>query len=323
MYTLTSLLNQPLLMIKYWIKKFLYLLITIWVIVTATFFLMKATPGDPFTDEKAVPKEVLDSLYRHYGLDQPIYKQYFKYLYSVVTWDLGPSFKYKARTVNEIIKESFPISFILGMEALFLSISLGIILGTIAALKHNKWQDYLSVFIAIIGISVPSFILASFLQYIFSMKLGWFPVARWGTFKQTVLPALSLAMLPMAYIARLTRSSMLEVLQQDYIKTAKAKGLSSFTVIRKHALRNALLPIITYMGPLTTNILAGSFVVEKIFGIPGLGQWMVMSISNRDYTVIMGTTVFYAILLLVSIFLVDILYGFIDPRIQTHDKPST
>jgi oligopeptide transport system permease protein len=307
-------------MIRYWIRKFLYLIVTIWVIVTATFFLMKATPGDPFTDEKAVPKEVLESLYRHYGLDQPVYKQYLKYMYSVITWDLGPSFKYKTRSVNQIINDSFPVSFILGLEALLLAISFGILLGTVAALKHNAWQDYLSVLVAIIGISVPSFILASFLQYLFSMKLGWFPVARWGTFKQSVLPAISLAMLPMAYIARLTRSSMLDILQMDFIKTAKGKGLNNFTIITKHALRNALLPIISYLGPLTTNILAGSFVVEKIFGIPGLGQWMVTSINNRDYTVIMGTTLFYAILLLSSIFLVDILYGFVDPRIQVDES---
>ncbi len=303
-------------MLLYTTKKFLYLIATLWIIATATFFLMKAIPGDPFSDEKAVPKEVLDALHRHYGLDKPIFEQYTQYLGSLLKWDLGPSFKYKARTVNQIINESFPVSAALGAEALLLAISVGIFLGSIAALKQNGWQDYSCMLVAIIGISVPSFILATSLQYVFSMKLGWLPVARWGSFKHSILPAVSLAALPTAFIARLTRSSMLEVMQQDYIKTAKAKGLNQYQVISKHAIRNALLPVVSYIGPLTANILSGSFVVEKIFGIPGLGQWMVTSITNRDYTIIMGTTVFYGIILLLAVFIVDILYGFIDPRIK-------
>jgi oligopeptide transport system permease protein len=303
-------------MLNYLLKKTGYLFITFFIIVTATFFLMKAVPGDPFTDEKTIPKEIMKNLYKHYGLDDPWYVQYGKYLNNVAHWDLGPSFKYKGRTVNEIIDESFPVSAALGAEALLISISLGIFLGTIAALKQNRWQDYTAMFIAIIGISVPSFIMATFLQFIFSIKLGVLPVARWGTFAQSVLPAISLSMLPTAFIARLTRSSMLEVLQSDYIRTAKAKGLSQTAVIVKHALRNALLPVVTFLGQLTANIFAGSFIIEKIFGIPGLGQWVVTSITNRDYTVIMGTTVFYGIILLLAVFIVDLLYGFIDPRIK-------
>jgi oligopeptide transport system permease protein len=292
------------------------MLLSLFIIITATFILMKAVPGDPFNQEKDIPPEIYKSMMAHYGLDKPVHIQYFNYLKAVATWELGPSFKYKTQTVNDIINSGFPVSLVLGLEALLLALGLGVLLGVIAALRHNKWQDYSSMVMAVIGISVPSFILASFFQYIFAMKLGWFPVARWGTFAHTILPVLSLAALPIAFIARLTRSNMLEVLQQDYIKTAKAKGLKGSVVTIRHAIRNALLPVVTYLGPLTAGILTGSFVVEKIFGIPGLGFQFVTSISNRDYTVIMGTTVFYSMILLVMVLLVDIAYGLIDPRIK-------
>lgn len=301
---------------RHLLQRFLANLLALFVIISITFFLMKAIPGDPFTQEKALPKEILHSLYEHYKLNDPWYTQYGNYLKSVATWNLGPSFKYKSRTVNEIIKSGFPISAILGLEAMALAITLGILLGTIAALKQNKWQDYAAMLVAVIGISVPSFILAAFLQYFLSIKLDLFPVARWGTFQQSILPALSLAALPTAFIARLTRANMVEVLSMDYIKAARAKGLSDWVVLVKHALRNALLPIITYLGMLTANILTGSFIIEKIFGIPGLGQWFINSITNRDYTVIMGITVFYSLLLLAAISVVDIAYSWIDPRIK-------
>lgn len=277
---------------------------------------MKAIPGDPFTQEKALPKEVLNALYEHYKLNDPWYVQYGNYILSIAKWDLGPSFKYKSRTVNDIISNGFPVSAILGLEAFFIAMCCGVCLGAYAALKQNQWQDYLAMLIAVLGISLPSFILAAFLQYLFAIKLDLFPVARWGTFQQTVLPALSLAALPTAFIARLTRTNMIEVLGMDYIKTAKAKGLSPFWVVYKHALRNALLPVATYLGTLTANILTGSFIIEKIFGIPGLGQWFINSITNRDYTVIMGLTVFYSCILLTMISIVDLLYSWIDPRIQ-------
>ncbi|NGX45639.1 MAG: Oligopeptide transport system permease protein OppB [Chlamydiae bacterium] len=307
-------------MINYFLKKILILLVSLFAVATLTFALMQAIPGDPFTEEKAVPEEILKAMYHHYGLDQPWYIQYGRYLKGLITWDLGPSFKYQGRTVTEIIKEGFPVSMALGLEALSLSIFAGICLGSLSALKHGKWQDRMMMVIAVLGISVPSFILATFLQYLFGMKLDWLPVARWGTLSHSILPALSLAALPMAFIARLTRSNMVEIMQQDYIHTAKSKGLNSFSIIYRHCLRNALLPIITYLGPLTTAILTGSFAVEKIFGIPGLGQWFVMSITNRDYTVIMGTTVFYSAILMVSVFIVDILYTVVDPRIKLISK---
>lgn len=300
----------------YLLKKGSILLFSLFVVATMTFFLMHAIPGDPFTQDRAIPEEILQAMYKHYGLDQPLIVQYGKYLKGLITLDLGPSFKYQGRTVNDIIREGFPVSLALGMEALFFAVISGITLGAIASFKHLRWQDHLTMVVAVLGISVPSFILATFLQYLFAMKLDLLPVARWGTFSQTILPALSLAALPMAFIARLTRANMIEVMQQDYIQTAKSKGLNSFQILWRHVLRNALLPVITYLGPLTAAVLTGSFAVEKIFGIPGLGQWFVMCITNRDYTVIMGTTVFYSAILMLAVFLVDILYCFLDPRIK-------
>lgn len=292
------------------------LLLSLFVVTTLTFFLMHAIPGDPFVQDKAIPEEILKALHKHYGLDQPLHVQFGKYLSGVLHFEFGPSFKYEGRTVNQIIAEGFPVSLVLGLEALVLAVAGGIVLGSIAALNHLKWQDHLTMVIAVIGISVPSFLLASFLQYLLAMKLDLLPVARWGSFAQTVMPAISLAMLPMAFIARLTRSNMVEVMQQDYILTAKSKGLNAFQIVLRHVTRNALLPVVTYLGPLSAAVLTGSFAIEKIFGIPGLGQWFVTSITNRDYTVIMGTTIFYSAILMLCVFIVDILYCFIDPRIQ-------
>jgi oligopeptide transport system permease protein len=230
--------------------------------------------------------------------------------------ELGPSFKYQGRSANDIIGEGFPISFTLGLEAIALAIFLGILLGTWAALKRGRWQDHLTMIWAVLGISVPSFILATFLQYLFAMKLDLLPVARWGGLAHSILPALALSALPTAFIARLTRANMVEVLQQDYILTAKSKGLTGFQIVFRHVLRNTLLPVVSYLGPLSAAVLTGSFVVEKIFGIPGLGQWFVLSVTNRDYTLIMGLTIFYSAILMASVFIVDILYCLIDPRIK-------
>ncbi|MBD7938079.1 ABC transporter permease [Cytobacillus sp. Sa5YUA1] len=307
-------------MTKYIGKRLLYMLISLWLIITATFFLMRIAPGNPFASEKKLPPEIEANLQAHYGLDKPWYQQYYDYLVNVVTWDFGPSFKYKSQTVNDLISEGFPVSFVLGLEAILIAVAFGVLFGVIAALRQNKWQDYSTMAVAVLGISVPSFIMATFLQYFLAIKLQIFPVARWESFMHTVLPAIALAAGPMAYIARLTRSSMIEVLANDYIKTAKSKGLSGGVITVKHAMRNALLPVVTYLGPLTAGILTGSFVIEKIFGIPGLGFHFVTSITNRDYTVIMGVTVFYSILLLLAILLVDIAYGIIDPRIKLAGK---
>ncbi|WP_028562106.1 ABC transporter permease [Paenibacillus pinihumi] len=303
-------------MLKYIGKRVLYILLSLWLIVTATFFLMRFAPGNPFTSEKRLPAQIEANLKAHYGLDQPWYVQYGEYLVKIAQWDFGPSFKYKSQTVNQLIADGFQVSAILGLMAIFIALAVGVILGTIAALRHNKWQDYGAMIIAVAGISVPSFIMATVLQYVFALQLGIFPVARWESFMHTVLPALALASTPTAFIARLTRSSMLEVLSNDYIKTAKAKGLSQSAITVRHTIRNAMLPVVSYIGPLAASIITGSFVIEKIFGIPGLGSSFVLSIGNRDYTVIMGVTVFYSIILLLCVLLVDILYVLIDPRIK-------
>lgn len=307
-------------MIKHLLKKLVILAASLFIVVTLTFVLTHSIPGDPFTDEDVIPEEILKALHHHYGLDLPLHVQFGKYFANLLKGDLGPSFKYHGRTANDVIREGFPISLTLGLEALFIAIGSGVILGSYAAFKRGRWQDQAAMLLAVIWISVPSFILATILQYVFAMYFDWFPVARWGSFAQSVLPALALAALPTAMIARLTRSSMVEVLQQDYILTAKSKGLNSFQIITRHALRNALLPVVTYLGPLTANVLTGSFVVEKIFGIPGLGQWFVMSVANRDYTLIMSLTIFYSAFLMVCVFIVDVVYSLLDPRIKTIGK---
>jgi len=297
-------------------RKLAILFLSLFLIATLTFFLMKSIPGNPFLQEQAIPEEIMKSMFSHYGLDQPLYIQYVRYMKGLLTFDLGPSFKYENRSVNEIISNGFPVSASLGIESLFLSVVFGLFLGSIAAIFHSKWQDRSCMILAVLGISIPNFVLATFLQYLFAIKWNLLPVARWGTFQQSILPAISLAALPTAFIARLTRSSMIEVLQQDYIQTAIVKGLHPLKVFFRHVLKNSLLPVITYIGPLGATILTGSFVVEKIFGIPGLGGWFISSITNRDYTVIMGVTIFYSTFLLIFVFCIDLMYPFFDPRIR-------
>ena len=303
-------------MVDYLIKKGFIFLASLLSVVTLTFFLMHAIPGDPFANDQAMPEEVLEALHKHYGLDRPLIIQYGQYLNGLLHLDLGPSFKFPGRSVNGIIAESFPVSFILGLEAALIALAGGLLLGTIAALNHLRWKDHLAMLIAILGISVPGFLLATFLQYLLAMKLDLLPVARWGTFSQTILPSLSLAAFPLAFIARLTRANMVEVLQQDYILTARSKGLNTIQIVWKHVARNALIPVVSYVGPMIATVFTGSFAIEKIFGIPGLGQWFVTSISNRDYTVIMGLTIFYSTILLLCVFIVDLIYAWLDPRLR-------
>jgi len=298
------------------VKKGLILLLSFWCVVTGTFFLMHAIPGDPFLGEQNVPPEVLASLHAYYGLDQPIHHQYFIFIKKLLHGDLGVSIVYQGRTVGQFIREGFPVSAQLGLQALCLAIPCGILLGTVAALKRGRWQDATAMAIATLGVSVPNFVLSSLLQFLFCLKFSLLPVARWGSFEHTILPTLALAALPTAFIARLTRSNMVEVLAQDYIRTAQAKGLPLFRIALRHGLRNALLPVITYLGPVTTQILTGSFMIERIFAIPGLGQWMIHSISGRDYPMILGLTIFFSACLILTMFLVDLLYALIDPRIR-------
>ena len=279
---------------------------------------MHAIPGGPFSGDKELPEQILRNIEQKYRLDRPLWAQYVWYMADLVRLDLGPSFKYEALTVNDIIRQGFPVSAQLGCLALAVALGLGIPLGVASAVNHNRWQDTLAMGLATTLVSVPAFVLAPFLIYAFSIELGWFPPARWGTLEQAVLPTIALAGFPMAFIARLTRSGILECLDQDYILLARAKGLPEFTVIYRHALRNTLIPIVTFLGPCVAEIFTGSFVIEYIFGIPGLGRHFVMSIYNRDYTVILGTTVFYSVLLVLMNLLVDILYAFLDPRVSLH-----
>lgn len=307
-------------MFKYLLKRLAYIFISLFFIITLTFFLMQAAPGGPFASERKLPPKLEEQMNEAYGLNDPIHVQYIDYLTRVAKWDFGPSFKYVGQSVNDIISRSFPYSLILGLESILLALSIGILLGVIAALYHNKFPDYTAMVIAVLGISVPSFVLAAVLQYVFAFKLQVLPIAKFDSFAHTILPAVALAATPLAFIARLMRSSMLEVLSSDYIKTAKAKGLGARVTIYRHGIRNAILPVVSYLGPLVVGILTGSFIIETIFAIPGLGREFVTSVTNRDYTVIMGTTVFYAVLLLFSILLVDIIYSLIDPRIKLGQK---
>jgi len=301
---------------KYLLKRFIMSIITLWTIITVTFILMHSVPGDPFKKEGKMPPAVYENLLKKYGLDKPLHEQYIIYLKNLLRGDFGDSMKSRVETVNDMIRRGFPVSAYLGLEALLIALVFGPALGALAALYQNKMPDYISMIIAIIGISVPSFIMGTVLIQFVAKNVSWIPIGGWGEFKHTLLPALALSLMPLAYMARLMRSSMLEVLNQDYIKTAKSKGLSKSAVILKHAVRNAILPIISVLGTLISNLLVGSFVIEKIFGIPGLGSFFVKSINNRDYTLIMGTTIFYAIILITMLFLVDIAYMIIDPRIK-------
>ncbi|MEH7385519.1 ABC transporter permease [Bacillus sp. JJ1521] len=303
-------------MLKYIGKRVVLAVVTLWVIITLTFILMHSIPGNPFAQEGTMPEAVYNNLQSYYNLDKPLLVQYGLYLLSILQFDFGPSYKSSTLTVNDLIVNGFPVSLHLGTQALLIAIPLGLLFGIIAALYRNRWPDYSSMILAIIGISVPNFILATFLINYFAVEFRWFPVATWKSWSHTVLPSVSLAAMPMAFIARLMRSSMLEVMGQDYILTAKAKGLKKGAIILKHAIRNAILPVVTIVGILIANIVTGSFIIEKIFGIPGMGDMFVTSIFNRDYPVILGSTIFYAAILILFILIVDIAYTWIDPRIK-------
>lgn len=294
-------------------------IIILWVIITVTFALMHAIPGGPFTTEKKLPPQVKASIEAKYHLDDPVWKQYGDYLGGVITGDLGPSYKYEGRSVNDIISDAFPISAQLGLLSLLVAVVGGIAAGAISAMRPNGIVDYAVTILSTIGISVPTFIIGAVLVYVVGFELGWFPVALWRGPSYMVLPVLTLAAQPMAFIARLTRSGLLDVYQQEYIRTARAKGLSSWTILTRHALGNAILPVITYLGPLAASLLTGSFIVETIFAIPGLGQYFVTSIYNRDYTVILGITIFYSALVVFLNILVDMIYPLIDPRVTTEE----
>ena len=285
-------------------------------IITATFFMIRFVPGGPFTAEKAVTPEILRNLEAHYGLDQPLHRQYFNYLGDLLRGDLGPSFKYANRTVNEIIFDKLPVSLELGAWSLLVALCLGLPLGTIAAIKRNSFLDYLCSGFGMVGICIPTFVMGPLLALLFGIHLQWVNVSGWYGPADRILPALTLGFVYAAYVARLTRGGMLEVLNQDYIRTARSKGASELRVIFKHALRGGLLPVVSFLGPAIAGILTGSFVIETIFQIPGLGREFVQSAFNRDYTLVLGTVILYATLIIFLNLVVDVVQVWLNPKLK-------
>jgi oligopeptide transport system permease protein len=304
----------------YALRRVFGLLPTLLVIVTLSFFVIRLAPGGPFDTEQALPPEIRANLEAAYGLDQPLLVQYGRYLRGVVHGDLGPSFKFKDFSVSELIAAGLPISLTLGLSALLVALLVGIPLGTLAALGHRRAADYGTMGIALLGIALPSFVVAPLLQLAFALKLRWFPVAGWepGGSRYLVLPLVTLALPVMAHVARLMRGSLLEVLGASYVRTARAKGLGEFAILRRHVLKPALLPVVSYLGPATAFVVTGSLVVETVFGLPGTGRYLVEGAINRDYTLVMGMIVVYAAITLGGNLLADLLYGWLDPRVR-HD----
>ncbi len=305
---------------SYYIKKILSALVTLILITTITFFMMRSIPGGPFSREKPLPEATIKALEAKYNLDKPVFEQYLDYMYGLLHFDFGPSFQMVGVEVKDLMMEGIPQSAKIGLYASLLIIILGIPIGVLSALKQNTWIDYLVTFIATLGVTIPSFVVGTLMIYFFAVKLNWIPTFGLDSWQGYIAPVIALGGYSLSFVTRLTRSSMLEVLRQDYIRTARANGLSEFKVIGKHAVKNALIPVITYIGPMVAAIMTGSFVIEKIFAINGVGKYFVESISNRDYTVIMGMTIFYAFLYIVMILLVDVAYVIVDPRIKLGRK---
>ena len=303
-------------MFRFIARRLLQVIPVLFVIITATFFMVRFVPGGPFTAEKAVPPEILKNLEAHYGLDQPLWRQYLGYLGKIARGDLGPSFKYSNRSVNEIIADKLPVSLELGGWALLVALSLGLPLGIVAAARHNTWIDYICSAVGMVGICVPVFVGGPLLALLFGIYVHWFNVSGWyGPFDR-ILPAMTLGLGYAAYIMRLTRGGMLEVLGQDFIRTARAKGASEFRIITRHALRGGLLPVVSFLGPGIAGILTGSFVIETIFQIPGLGREFVNSAFNRDYTLVLGTVILYASVLILFNLAVDVVQVWLNPKLK-------
>lgn len=305
-------------MLKYIGKRFLASIITIWVVITLTFFLMRLMPGGPFDSEKLTP-EIKANMEAKYGMDKPLSEQYAMYMKNLLKGDFGESMVFKGRRVSETINYSFPASAQIGLVSVASSVIVGVGLGIVAALKKGKWTDSVIMLLVTLGITIPSFVIGAVLIYFLTVQFGILPATGFSSWKHYIMPVIALSLASMAFITRLTRNKLLDVLKSDYIRTAKAKGLGKKKIILKHALRNSLIPIVTYVGPLIASILTGSFVVEKIFAIPGLGNEFVQSVTNRDYSMLLGVTVFYCTLLIMFNFIVDIMYVIIDPRIKLED----
>ncbi|MED4584242.1 ABC transporter permease [Brevibacillus choshinensis] len=308
-------------MAGYIVKRFFASILTMFVLVTITFFLMHAVPGGPFSpaEERKVPKSVMEKMEEKFGLHEPLSVQYVNYLKSILQGDLGFSFKQSDVTVNELISRGFPVSAKVGLIAIIIALIIGMLLGITSAIKRGKWADWASMIVATIGISIPNFVMTVLMLFLFAVVLKLLPTYGLSSWKHYILPVIGLAFGPIAYIARLMRSSMLEVMRQDYILTARAKGVPEYRVIFKHALKNAIIPIVTYLGPLVAALLTGSFIVERVFSIPGIGRDFVTGISDRDYSVILGLTVFLGLFIIIANFIVDILYAIIDRRVKIEE----
>ncbi|HHV42154.1 MAG TPA: ABC transporter permease [Clostridiaceae bacterium] len=300
---------------KYVVKRVGISLLTVLVLVTVVFILVRLMPGDPFSDPKMTPS-VRENLNAYYGLDKPPLQQYTTYLGNLLRGNFGYSMKYPNQTVNNLLRQSFPYSLDLGIRALVMSLSFGLVFGIISALNRGNKIDLVFVIVAVIGTSVPDFIVGAILQHFFAVKWGLLPIAQYKTFAHTILPAIGLGFYTMASVSRIMRASMLEVVQQDYIKTARSKGISNLRITWKHQIRNAIMPVVTVLGPTVAAVLTGTFVIESIFAIPGMGKYYVESVQNLDYSMILGQTVFYGIFLVLANMVVDIAYGFIDPRVR-------
>ena len=308
-------------MARHALQRLLGLIPTLLMLITVAFFLIRVAPGGPFDAEKTLPPEIQANLNAKYHLDEPLLQQYFRYLGQVARLDFGPSFQYKDWTVNELIAQGFPVSLTVGLTAIVLAFLVGTMLGITAALRQNSGVDYSLMGFAMLGISVPNFVIAPILILLLAVYAGWLPAGGWDwSIRSMVLPVVTLALPAIAYIARLTRGSMIEVLHSNFIRTARAKGLPERVVIRRHALRPALLPVISYLGPAIAGMISGSVVIERIFSIPGLGSYFVQGALNRDYTLVMGVVIFYGVLILVLNFLVDLIYAWLNPKIRYDEK---
>jgi oligopeptide transport system permease protein len=301
-------------------SRLLGLIPTLLVLITIAFFMIRLAPGGPFDSEKILPPEIKANLDVKYHLDEPLIKQYFRYLGQIITLDFGPSFQYKDWTVNELIARGFPVSLTIGGLAMLLAFFLGTLIGIVAAMRQNTAVDYSLMGVAMLGISIPNFVVAPLLILLVAVYAGWLPAGGWDwSVQRMVLPVLTLALPAVAYIARLTRGSMIEILHSNYIRTARAKGLPEYLVIRRHALKPALLPVISFMGPATAALITGSVVIERIYSIPGLGSYFVQGALNRDYTLVMGVVIFYGVIIILLNFIVDILYAWMNPRIRYNE----
>jgi len=303
-------------MIIYLAQRLGMMAVTLFAIITLTFFLMHAVPGGPFVSERMLAPEIAAALNAKYGLDLPIWQQYLNYLSSIASFDLGPSFKYPGVSINSMIAAGLPVTLQTGLLAIICVVALGVPLGVIAALNRNRWPDTTVMFVATLGVAIPSYVIATVSLYVFALRLGWVPTFGLDDWRGYFLPVFALSGFWISFVSRLTRSSLLETLEQDYMTTARAKGLRRGQILFKHGLRNSLLPVVTVLGPVVANLVTGSFVIEQIFALPGIGRQFVLSITNRDYTAIMGITIFYAAILMVMILIVDLLYVWLDPRIK-------